>query len=374
MAEYVSPEISQDPAAIREQMIDDLADDGIQVRPATATYLLLSVFAFLWARLAEQSSQVFSTVFRYFLQKIARIPYQDAVSAVTTVTFESVDDEGPYEIPIGTEINLRGADGTPVSFRTTALATILNGETTVTPVVIVAATPGAAANGLSTHVGVTQTFTWLASVTILEPTAGGVDGQTDDEYLNDGADLLTLPVRTLARPINFETYARRFPAISRALAVNNDPSPGHIKVYVEFEGGTVTAPTQEALLDDLQELSLINLIPDVADANYTAVAIEFEAVAERDYDTADVNDRAEQALLAAINPAIWGTPSLGDTIAWRDQTVMRWQDLSTILNNVQGLDHHTLLTINGGTADVTLAGPAALPDPASTVNGIVVAP
>lgn len=375
MAEYVTPEIPQDPAAIRDQMIDDLAGQGIQVRPATAMYFLLSVFAFLWAQLAEQSSQVFSTIFRYFGTKIARVPVRDAVSAATTVTFTADDDDGPYDIPIGTEINLRGADGTPVSFRTTTLATIPNGSTTVTPVTVVAATPGTSGNGLSALVGVTQTIVWLNTVTVLAPTAGGEDAQTDDEYQNDLADLLSLPVRTLARPVNFETYARRFPGVERALAVNAYPSPGHITVYVaDADGLPVSGPTQAALLADFQELAITGLTAHIADPNYTVLDIAFTGVAERGYDPATVQARAEGALAAWVSPTFWGTPDLGDQINWREQLIVRYQDLSTVLNNVQGFDHHTALTINGAAADFTLAGPAALPDPTSTVNGTVGAP
>src|SRR4051812_960023 len=100
MAEYISPEIEQDPAAIQQQMIDDLetALPGLDVRPATALYYLIAIFAFLWARLAEQSSQVFSTIFRYYGRKIVREPPQDAVAATTTVTFTAQDDDGPYDI------------------------------------------------------------------------------------------------------------------------------------------------------------------------------------------------------------------------------------------------------------------------------------
>jgi hypothetical protein len=53
---------------------------------------------------------------------------------------------------------------------------------------------------------------------------------------------------------------------------------------------------------------------------------------------------------------------------------VRFQDIVTTLNNVQGFDYYTSLTINGGTADVSLAGPGALPSASSTASGTVTAP
>jgi hypothetical protein len=134
MTEYVAPEIEQDPAAIQQQMIDDLQAQvpGLEVKPATVVYYLLAVFAFLWAQLAELSSQVFSTIFRYYGQKIIRLAPSDAVSASTTVTFTAKDTNGPYLIQAGTEVNLAGADGSPVAFRTIGDVTIPNGSSTIT--------------------------------------------------------------------------------------------------------------------------------------------------------------------------------------------------------------------------------------------------
>lgn len=384
MAEYVSPEIEQDPAAIQQQIIDDLeaALPGLEVKPATVTYYLIAIFAFLWARLAEQSSQVFSTIFRYYGRKVVREPPQDAVSATTTVTFTAQDVDGPYDVPAGTEINLRGADGTPVPFRTLALATILNGSTTITPVTVAAAVPGASANGLSALVSVTQTFSWLESVTVLAPSAGGEDAEDDDAYVNRLADLLTLPRRTLARPENFEAFARNWPGVDRALAINNyRPSPpssvayGHVTVFpIDTAGAPLTTGEKNDLLAALQLVALVNLIVHVADPTFTDVDVVYEGVCRPGFNPADVQAAADAAVLAFLSPALWALPQEGDVRGWENRDTVYHQDISTVLNNVQGFERWTTLTINGVAADFALDVPAPLPSLASTVGGTVTAP
>lgn len=385
MTQYVNPEIEQNPTEIQQQMVDDLAENGIEVRPATALYYLLSVFAFLWATLAEQATQVFSTIFRYYGQTIARIPPNDAVRAATTVTFRAKDTNGPYLVPAGTEVNLRAADGTTIPFRTTVDATIPNGATTVTPVTIVAVDGGTDANDLATFATVTQTFAWAGSpvVIVLAPSGGGTDAETDDDYEDRLADLLSLPSRTLAHPANFEVFARNQPGIERALAINNytpgppasDAAPGHITVFpIDPGGGTLTDPEKVALLADIREVTLNNLIPHVADPTYTVVEVEFTGVCESGEDEVAVEARAEAAVLEFLDPAVWASPGIDDPRGWEDRPIVRYQDVSHVLNSVEGFDYHTALTINGVAGDLELDGPAALPDPDSTADGTVTAP
>jgi hypothetical protein len=112
----------------------------------------------------------------------------------------------------------------------------------------------------------------------------------------------------------------------------------------------------------------------VVDANYTTLTIVFAGVAASGYDPTDVEARAEQAIADLINPARWGAPAAASenlAPAWVNTPVVRFQDISAALNNVEGFDHWTSLTINGGTADVTMNGIAPLPSAASTVSGTV---
>jgi hypothetical protein len=450
MTEYVAPEIEQDPAAIQQQMIDDLQAQvpGLEVKPATVVYYLLAVFAFLWAQLAELSSQVFSTIFRYYGQKIIRLAPSDAVSASTTVTFTAKDTNGPYLIPAGTEVNLAGADGSPVAFRTIGDVTIPNGSSTITPVTVVAAVAGAAGNSLSTFQSVTQTYSFWATIpaTILSPTAGGADAEDDDTYQNRLADRLTLLANTLVIPSDFETWARGDTGVDRALAIDNYDSTipgtvnGHITVALVNElGASVGSTVKAQVLAEFVANVQSNLVPHVIDAGYNVLAVVFAGKALPGYVASDVLSRATAALQALVNPANWGLPQTGDQRLWVDTPIVRFQDLVTALNNVEGFAYYaaptgtatttnaspnlTLVTpttgwvngmpisgtgipagtkilsgagtatmvmtanatasaagvaitgsglsLNGGTADVTMTGPAALPSSASTVAGSV---
>jgi hypothetical protein len=56
---------------------------------------------------------------------------------------------------------------------------------------------------------------------------------------------------------------------------------------------------------------------------------------------------------------------------------VRYLEVATVINNVDGVDHITDLTLNGGTADVPLDGVAPLPasvDAGTTISGTVTAP
>jgi hypothetical protein len=59
------------------------------------------------------------------------------------------------------------------------------------------------------------------------------------------------------------------------------------------------------------------------------------------YSAADVETRAEQAVLDFLSRAQWGLPPTGDQRLWLETTTVRFQDVSTVLNNTAGFDHWT---------------------------------
>jgi hypothetical protein len=295
---------------------------------------------------------------------------------------------------------------------------------------------------------VTQTYSFWATIpaTILSPTAGGADAEDDDTYQNRLADRLTLLANTLVIPSDFETWARGDTGVDRALAIDNYDSTipgaanGHITVALVNElGASVGSTVKAQVLAEFVANVQSNLTPHVIDAGYNVLAVVFAGKALPGYVASDVLSRATAALQALVNPANWGLPQTGDQRLWVDTPIVRFQDLVTALNNVEGFAYYaaptgtatttnaspnlTLVTpttgwvngmpitgagipagtkilsgagtatmvmtanatasaagvaitgsglsLNGGTADVTMTGPAALPSSASTVAGSV---
>ena len=48
---------------------------------------------------------------------------------------------------------------------------------------------------------------------------------------------------------------------------------------------------------------------------------------------------------------------------WLDNTHVYYNEIITNISNVVGVDHVISCTVNGGTADIVLTGPAALTQP-----------
>lgn len=144
---------------------------------------------------------------------------------------------------------------------------------------------------------------------------------------------------------------------------------------VDADGAAVSDPTKTSLDARLQALREVNFVVNVDDPTFNDIDVTFVGVAFPGFDPADVQARAIAAVTAFLNPATWGLPRTGDQHVWVDQPIVRFQDLSAILNNVEGFDHWTTLTFakhpaSLATSDVTMTGPAALPRPL-TINGTV---
>lgn len=138
---------------------------------------------------------------------------------------------------------------------------------------------------------------------------------------------------------------------------------------------TSTKNTLKARQEALRELGfIVNVMGPIT----TAIDVTFNVQTVPGFDTTDVAARSEVAVAAFLNKAVWGQDpaSLGDQQSartWVVNNVVRFQELSTILNNVTGVDHWTTLQIGRagstmGSADIPLAGVAPLAN-AGTIIG-----
>jgi hypothetical protein len=214
---------------------------------------------------------------------------------------------------------------------------------------------------------------WLDSITVQGITVGGEDAEDDDTYLNRLADVATLQGTTLVLPSHFATFARNQTGVDRALALDNyDPpspdgtntgtgQPGHMTLALQDQGlpigSTIKAAVKAALVANAQT----NLIVHVIDPTYTVINVVFSGVSAGGYIPADVAVRAAAAVVDFLNPANWGLPQGGDQRDWIETSVVRFQDIVTVLNNVEGFDHYANVTgtatTTSGSANLTVVTP-----------------
>lgn len=370
MTDYISPSIPVSRGEVKQRMVDEFAArTGATVAPGTVWDVLFDVVAGVAGDVGEQTTEVTNLVFRRYGEVVLKIFPNQAVPATGTVTITAADTSGPYLIPAGSELSVAGLDGDRVAFYTTADATIAFGSTTVTGIPVVAGITGEVGNDLTSDARFEVSLEHITAVALTGPTVGGEDAETDDEYINRLADEAPLQGITLVLPEDFARFARNFPGVETALALdlyNGDtdatPEAGAITVAVrDAAGGDPGGTIRTALRDALDDLSVSDLDVYVIPATYTNITVNVTVVPRPGFDTGDVNTRADAAVDDFLDPARWGIPPVGDSRVWEDTPIVRFQDLVTAVNNVEGVSHYTTLTLNGGTADVTMTGPAATP-------------
>lgn len=389
MTVYLSDPVAVDRASIRSQ-IDaralELMPDLDTTSPGTTYDVLADVFASLHAESLQTMTQMLEIAFRGSLEKVDRIIQRDAVQATATATLTRTAADatatGTRVVAAGTEFNLQGSDGTPVAFQTVNDETFTGTDDELEDVDLIAVLGGTGGNGLSTVIGPAQTVSWYLALVLDAPASGGEDAEDDETFLNRGADEKPGRAFTIVRPDDLSRFLRNQPGVDRALVVNNynaDTSTadvgGHMTaVVIDADGVALSGGTMTDLEADAQEIAVTDGIIHIIAPDFEVITVVFAGKAVSGFDATDVETRAEAAVLDFLSPALWGLPQSGDQLDWVDVRTVRFQDVVTVLNNVQGFDYYTSLTINGGTSDVAMTGPGALPDPTSTATGTVTAP
>jgi hypothetical protein len=382
---YQPPAITVDRTQIQADIITalEVAIPGMTVAAGSPLWALTLVWSDRHAELLELLAARAEGEYQAFGEKILHVPFQDATFASTTATITTLDSDG-HVIDAGTQISLTAPDGTRVAFQVAeAVAIPAGSDSTATgEVTLIAVEAGGQATGLFLDPLLERPLAWIETITIEAPTIGGADAETADEYVDELSDATLDLSDTVVTPDDALRRVLRQPGIGRALAIDLYDATtstanvgGHITIAaVDDNGQDVSADTKTAAAAIVTRLAMTQLAVHIVNPNRTMLAVSFTGVAEAGAVAVDVQARAIAAVQAAISPATWGRPEFTDRGApnWINAPVVRFQDISAVLNGVDGFDHWTALTINGGTADVTMTGIAPLPDPASTVTGTVV--
>lgn len=395
MSSYVELDVDIDVDALIDAALDRLAVKfpGIQFNEAHLEVAVIEEMARLASESADIAAQVSRAVFREFGRTTVGVLPIDGAPAGMLVTVTFADDAG-YTLPGGYKFGFRTSTGDMWMFETTAEAIAENPATQAFNVPAIALDVGTDRNDINAATDfepfdAVEFVSAIASSTI---TSGGVDAETDDEYLNRLSDEFELFSISPVRIGDFAKLARRTPGVHRALAVDgynpdlntHDNERFTALAPVDEAGNPVSAGVKAQLDADMEARREINFDIRVFDPTYTDIAVVVTVQAEPGYDQATLDADVTAAIAAYLDPATWGDSS-GDNEppTWdAGRTTVFYLELAEAINAVPGVDRITTtaanfdLTVNAGRVDVALAGEAPLPSrveaAGSTVDVMVV--
>lgn len=187
---------------------------------ANLDMIIARFFAFKAGEIRDLASDVQDDIFRFYGATLVGLQPTDATEASGTTTWTLVDTLG-HTIPAGTAVSLQTAEGIAIPFVTVSDVIVPVGSNNATGVLIQALQPGSVASNLTGPVTLIDVKDWISSVVLVGTTSGGVDAETDADYL----DRLTRHLQRLStRPILAADFASAafdaVPAVDRALAID----------------------------------------------------------------------------------------------------------------------------------------------------------
>jgi hypothetical protein len=402
MADYIELPLVDDPDALTEIGVDYLegAIAGFVARPGSVETVLLEANGQISAEVVQQAALVAPIVFAYAGQALFGIPPHAAVPATATATVTFAPDTPAVLVAAQSMLAVPHPSGSSVVFTTDQDVAAPEGGGDVL-VGVTALEAGAAANGAFGPAEFIDVLDGVAGV-VVGTAAGGVDPESDEDYLDRLADGLTLLAPRPILPNDFAVFARQVPGVGRSLAIDlyqpgtNDNVPaGQPGGPLTVEGAPVLAgagasnvarcvatavtgeagqPPTQALMHtvwlELDGAREVNFLAYVIPPHYTTIEVKATVHAYPGYLPADVQAAAMAMLDTWLDPGMWGTqPSStaesGDQ--WANNTVARVYEAVDWLNRADGVyyvEGAVQLRVAGGAwggVDVPLTGVAPLP-------------
>lgn len=363
---YIDLPIETDADVMKDDAVASLQDAIPEYDPAAGNLetILLEVVAEMSAEQAEVASEVPSAVFRKFGAELVGLDPIDGVAAIGSTTWTMTDTSG-HVIPAGTFLSITG-----IAFQTSEEVTIGVGESTAT-IAIVAVDPGTDGNDLTGDVDLVDTLAFVDSVVLIGSTSGGVDAETDDEYLDRLATELQLMAPRPIVPVDFEVLARRIAGVDRAVAIDgynpDDDTYDNERMIavaaVDEDGAAVGSTVKDAIEAYLTSLREVNFVVNMIDPTETAIDVTATVTLLPGFDSATVLSIVEGALTNFLDPANWGRMTSGDgrfDRPWVNTPTVGYLNVARVILGVEGVAFIDSLTVEGGTTDVALTGAAPL--------------
>jgi hypothetical protein len=382
---YIYDPIETGPDALQQDAFDFIQSQWPNWVPSEsqlATWMI-AVLARMVAEARAVAADVPLSIFTYYGQNIIGVPVITDTPARVDAQITLVSNPAGRLIEAGTLFGIADADGNVKSFEVTTDRSIAAAvlTTSPSPVTLQAIEYGSANNNLGGD-GVlaenSEGIDWIDTITLTGPTVGGNDGESPEAYADRLSARLTLMSPRLILARDFALMARDIAAqngvVVRTMALDNyNPADGTtnnekmvaVAVVDSATGLAIPSGVKSDIDAGLQDQREINFVVNVIDPSYTTVDVTSTVVPIPGVDTEVARVNAETAVREYLQPYNFGKTQDTEAIDWALQTVLRHQDLSTVINNAPGVSHWSALTfgLNGGvqnTSDKTLTGAAPL--------------
>jgi uncharacterized phage protein gp47/JayE len=386
----ISLELVADPDALADAAVAYLeqAIPGFEARPGNVETVLLYANAQIGAEIVEQAAEIDPLIFSYLGEDLLGIAAREATAATGTLTVTwAADVQTATLYPAGSLLAVPSPAGESVAFQTDLdlEAPAGGGAQTVT---ITALEAGEASNGAYGAAEPIDIVDGADALNVAQPTSGGSEEETSDEYLARLAEALTILAPRPILPNDFSVLARQVEGVERATTLDlYQPStaqggvgaprgaspatnvPRCATVIITGEDGAAPDATLMQTVYDLLDTSReVNFLVYVVPPGYDAIDVQATVRAYPGHDVAAVQAAAELELAHWLDPAAWGTPPGGFSGEWIFDNTVRLYEAVDALNAAAGVHYVESVQIRKtggvfGSADIALQTPVGLPQP-----------
>jgi len=358
-SQYIGLPIETDSAVLTATALDALVNaiPGYVPQEGHLEVRLIEILARMEAETRDVATRVPPSIFRYMGKSLLNLPAVDAAKASTFSTW-TVKDAAGYTIEAGTLVAFAPSANKQAFFEVARDVVIPGGSTStsVAEVELIATEAGSAANQLAVGtLALVDSLAFVTSVVSTATTAGGVDAESDIDYLDRLRTELTLLTPRPIRPEDFAVLARRIAGVDRAIAIDGyNPDNGTYNnertvtvALADTEGQAVSSETKAAVVSYLESLREINFIVRAINPTYTVVPVSATVAKLPGVDKAQLAETIASALRVYLSPSEWD---------W--DTIVRHNELISLIDRIPGVDYVDSVTVPTG--NVILPGVAAL--------------
>jgi hypothetical protein len=368
MSDYIIEPLDTDVESIFQDFVDYVRSYYPDWNPSEAQLdvIIARFYAQQTATVADMASRVQRSIYRYMGASLLNIPPIEGAAAVATVSFHVMDDLA-HTMEVGTQLGLTDANGDLHMFQTTVDMVSPANAVEWPSVEAQAVDLGADANNLSGAVQLMELFDWIDDAQVVGTSSGGADAEEDDVYIQRLTDNMQIPRRpTIADDV--VVMARNVPGVWRAAAIDNYRSTGAGTYATDMEdsialsaidenGIEISGAIRNQLVAYIQSNLRQNFILNWVSPVYHTINITYKAHGYQvpGYDTAAIKSEIDASFARLLDPAISGQKTAEQPISrnWTPVRVIRFLDLTTVVENNRQVDYTETLTFNidGGTDD-----------------------